>query len=60
MLLEDVLKEFIYDAELRGLSKKTIKSYKNNNFLNIRNNAILAMFIETGIRNPELCNLKTC
>lgn len=31
MLLEDVLKEFIYDAELRGLSPRTIKSYRNNN-----------------------------
>lgn len=156
MLLEDVLKEFIYDAELRGLSPRTIKSYKNNNarffkfleeelnitelkrvttkqikmylsllkeqklsesysngilkvvrsffnycvdegyitenpafkvkwikepvtlittftdneivkmlkvlpnnnFLNVRNNAILAMFLETGIRNFELCNIK--
>lgn len=156
MLLEDVLKEFIYDCELRGLSPRTIKGYRNNNarffkfleeelsvielervttkqikmyltllkeqdlsesyangiiknlrsflnycvqeeyikenpthkvkwikepiklintftdkeivnmlavlpnknYLNIRNNAILAMFIETGIRNLELCNIK--
>lgn len=156
MLLEDVLKEFIYDAELRGLSPRTIKSYRNNNarffkfledelnvtelekvttkqikmylsllkeqklmesyangilkvvrsffnysvdegyinenpaikvrwikepivlittftdeeivkmlkvlpnknFLDTRNNAILAMFLETGIRNFELCNIK--
>lgn len=156
MLLEDVLKEFIYDCELRGLSPRTIKGYRNNNarffkfledelnilelkrvttkqikmylsllkeqkltesyangilknvrsffnycvdedyinenpafkvkwikepitliitftdaeivkmlkvlpnnnFLNVRNNAILAMFIETGIRNLELCHIK--
>ena len=156
MLLEDVLKEFIYDAELRGLSPRTIKGYRNNNlrfikfldeelnvselekvttkqikmylsllkqqklketyangilktvrsffnycvgeeyiaenpahkvkwikepkvlintftdeeivrmlkvlpnknYLNTRNNAILAMFLETGIRNLELCNIK--
>lgn len=156
MLLEDVLKEFIYDAELRGLSPRTIKGYRNNNarfhkwlenelnitelkrvttktikmylallkeqklsesyangilkvvraffnycvdeeyvkenpakkvkwikepitlittftdneivkmlkvlpnnnFLNVRNNAILAMFVETGIRNLELCHIK--
>ena len=31
MLNEDVLKEFIYDCELRKLSKKTIKGYRNNN-----------------------------
>lgn len=156
MLLEDVLKEFIYDAELRGLSPRTIKGYRNNNarfhkwledeldiielkrvttkvikmylsllkeqkltetyangilknvrsffnycvdegyvsenpaykvrwikepitlietfrdeeivkmlkvlpnnnFLNVRNNAILAMFLETGIRNLELCSIR--
>jgi len=156
MLLEDILKEFIYDAELRGLSPRTIKGYRNNNarfhkwlkdelsieelkkittkqikmylsllkeqkltesyangilkvvrsffnycvdegyinenpahkvrwikepitliatftddeiikmlkvlpnnnLLNIRNNAILAMFLETGIRNLELCHIK--
>lgn len=156
MLLEDVLREFIFDCELRGLSPRTIKSYRNNNlrffkflkdeldivklekvttkqikmylsllrrqklsesyansilknvrsflnycnsegyieensaksvrwikeptklvetfrdneiiemlrvlpndnFLNIRNNTILAMFVETGIRNLELCKIK--
>lgn len=31
MLHDDVLKEFIFDCELRRLSKKTIKGYKNNN-----------------------------
>lgn len=30
MLLEDVLKEFIFDCQLRKLSERTIKSYKNN------------------------------
>ena len=31
MLLEDVLKEFIYDCETRSLSPRTIKGYRNNN-----------------------------
>ncbi|MGF7058583.1 hypothetical protein [Brassicibacter mesophilus] len=31
LLLEDVLKEFIFDREIRNLSKRTIKSYRNNN-----------------------------
>lgn len=31
MLLEDVLKEFIFDCQLRKMSPKTIKGYKNNN-----------------------------
>lgn len=31
MLLEDVLKEFIYDCELRNLSPRTMKGYRNNN-----------------------------
>lgn len=31
MLLEDVLEEFIYDCEIRGLSPRTIKGYRNNN-----------------------------
>jgi len=36
MYLEDVLKEFIFECETRKLSKRTIKSYRNNNmrFLN--------------------------
>lgn len=33
MLLDDCLKEFIFDCRLRKLSDKTIKSYKNNNKL---------------------------
>lgn len=31
MLLEDILKEFIYDCQIRGLSPRTIKGYRNNN-----------------------------
>lgn len=30
MLIEDVLKEFIFDCEIRNLSERTIKGYKNN------------------------------
>lgn len=30
MLLQDVLKEFIFDCKLRKLSERTIKGYKNN------------------------------
>lgn len=33
MLLEDCLKEFIFDCKLRKLSERTIKSYRNNNLL---------------------------
>ncbi|WP_238483792.1 phage integrase SAM-like domain-containing protein [Anaerosporobacter faecicola] len=36
MLLEDVLKEFIFDCKLRKLSDRTIKSYQNNNRAVIR------------------------
>lgn len=31
MLLQDVLKEFIYDCEVRSLSPRTVKGYRNNN-----------------------------
>ena len=31
MLLENVLKEYLYDCQLRKLSKRTIKSLRNNN-----------------------------
>ena len=31
MLLEDVLKEYLYDCQLRKLSERTMKSLKNNN-----------------------------
>ena len=31
MLLEDVLKEYLYDCQLRKLSERTIKSLRNNN-----------------------------
>ncbi len=31
MLLEEVLKEFVFDCEIRKMSIRTIKNYKNNN-----------------------------
>ncbi len=31
MLLEDVLKEFLFDCKLRKLSERTMKGYRNNN-----------------------------
>ena len=31
MLLEDALKEYLYDCQLRKLSPRTMKSIKNNN-----------------------------
>ena len=31
MLNEDVLKEFIFECEMRRLSKRTIQSYRNAN-----------------------------
>ncbi|MHB8063568.1 MAG: tyrosine-type recombinase/integrase [Ruminiclostridium sp.] len=33
MLLQDVLKEFVFECEIRKLSKRTIKGYRNNNAL---------------------------
>ncbi|MBA8933100.1 hypothetical protein [Clostridium beijerinckii] len=33
MLLRDLLKEFILELEIRNYSKRTLKSYKNNNSL---------------------------
>lgn len=31
MLLEEILKEFLFDCRLRMLSERTISGYKNNN-----------------------------
>jgi hypothetical protein len=31
MLNQDILKEFIFDCQMRKLSERTIKGYKNNN-----------------------------
>ena len=31
MLLEDALKEYLYDCQLRKLSERTLKSLSNNN-----------------------------
>lgn len=33
MLLGDVLKEFVFECEIRRLSKRTIMSYRNNTAL---------------------------
>lgn len=33
MLSKDILKEFVFECEIRRLSERTIKSYKNNNGL---------------------------
>lgn len=33
MLLKDVLEEFLLELEIRNYSKRTLKSYKNNNLL---------------------------
>ena len=40
MLLDEVLKEFIFELEIKKFSKRTIKSYRNNNalFFNYINN----------------------
>lgn len=130
MLNEDVLKEFIFECEMRRLSKRTIQSYRNANlrmmkyleqefhtteleqthhlairayvqyqtaqglaetydriskqkepivmietfnddevkrlvcvfkgprFLDVRNQLIMVMFFDTGMRNSEMCDLK--
>ena len=31
MLINDALKEFIFDCEIRKISPRTLKSYRNNN-----------------------------
>ena len=31
--LNDILKEFLFDCEVKNYSKRTIKSYKNSNAL---------------------------
>ncbi|MCB2311595.1 phage integrase N-terminal SAM-like domain-containing protein [Clostridium tagluense] len=31
MLINEVLKEFIFDCEIRKISPRTLKSYRNNN-----------------------------
>lgn len=33
MQLDDILKEFIFDCEVKNFSKRTLKSYRNNNAL---------------------------
>ncbi|RXM70329.1 tyrosine-type recombinase/integrase [Clostridium tetani] len=33
MKLNDILKEFVFDCEVKNYSKRTIKSYRNNNLL---------------------------
>lgn len=43
------------DAEVQ----KMIKVWDYKNFYNARNKAIIAMLFETGIRNNELCELRT-
>ena len=36
MLLQDVLKEFLFDCKMRKLSERTLKGYKNNNLSLLR------------------------
>lgn len=33
MLLQDILKEFVFECEIKKLSMRTIKGYRNNNAL---------------------------
>lgn len=42
------------DDEIR----KMLKVYNGNSFLEVRNRAIIATFVDTGIRNLELCMLR--
>lgn len=37
--------------------KEMLAYYKGNDFLSIRNRTIIAVLVDTGIRNSELCNL---
>ncbi len=47
MLLQDILKEFVFECEVKKLTKRTIKSYKNNN-------ALFFTFIEREFAITEL------
>lgn len=42
------------DAEIR----KMLDYYKGNNYLNVRNKTLIWLFVDTGLRNFEVCNLK--
>lgn len=33
MLTKDILKEFVFECEIKKFSKRTIKGYRNNNAL---------------------------
>lgn len=39
--------------------KRMLDVFKMNTYINARNKAIISTFVDTGIRNLELCNLKT-
>ncbi len=43
------------DAEV----KKMLEHYKYNSYIDARNRCIMAVLFDTGVRNMELCNLKT-
>ncbi len=49
-----VLIETFNDEEVRRM----IQVFKGSRFLQIRNQLIMVMFFDTGLRNSELCNLK--
>lgn len=38
--------------------KKILESVKDKDFLSVRNKTIITLFLETGIRNTELCKIK--
>lgn len=46
--------ETFNNQEVSGL----IKAYKGSRFLDIRNQLIMVLLFDTGMRNSEMCNLK--
>ncbi|HBF5906852.1 tyrosine-type recombinase/integrase [Clostridioides difficile] len=39
--------------------KKMLEHYRYNSYMDVRNRCIIAMLFDTGIRNMELCSIKT-
>ena len=51
---KNVLIETFTDAEVRRM----LDAYKMNTYINARNRCIVAILLDTGIRNQELCDIK--
>lgn len=56
MLLEDVVKEFVFELQVKNYTERTVKGYKNN-ILKFMEYCKQEFDVDTGIRNLELCTL---